>query len=286
MAERNGGIGWREIGMDVGAVLSFALTLWLAIEDKASSATVTGLMAVGFAALRHLPLIDTIEAFGLKAKLRQTVSEADDLLTGLRTATSTASKLAYFQLAYIGRMASPTWDYKRDLLGQVDEGLRKTGGTEAEIAPLREPIIRFLLADIYYLLRRIVSHRVNQRQREIRAEQNALFGNRPIPAGDPNYTRLSEELHAMRDMESLGNDLMANPKLACFAELITQQLEQTGLPPDDLAKLRPLAMRFGLAGQAAWSKMQLTDDAFAIARAQNSEQWQPYFVEVFGEEPK
>ena len=79
---------------------------------------------------------------------------------------------------------------------------------------------------------------------------------------------------------------MAEPRFAMFARLLTDQLEQTGLPEEDMAKLRPVGLRLGLAGEAAWAQKKLTDDAVALAKSNDSHLgWKPYYFDVFQQEP-
>ncbi|PSS67088.1 hypothetical protein C6558_03490 [Ensifer sp. NM-2] len=63
----------------VGCVGSVVICLTLAYQDKAAPAAVTGGLPGVFLVFLYLPLTDSFEAFGLKAKLRERLAEAEDL---------------------------------------------------------------------------------------------------------------------------------------------------------------------------------------------------------------
>lgn len=273
----------RSFALDVAAVTSFVLTLWLAYSDKASSATVTGLMAVGFTALRYLPLIDTIEAFGMKAKLRQTVNEADGVLDNLRLATATASRLAYFQLGYIGRWGSPTWRNKLDLLEKVDASLVNVGVEPAEAAALREPLMRFAVADIYYLVRHVVSERLQQHRRRLQQEHETLFQGKLIDPEDPNFKRLRAETGALKEMASLGDDLMSHPRLPVIGAFIMDEFRASGLPPADVVKCEHLVQQWSETAQGVWDTKQISAEALRLMDARDSETREQFVKLAFGE---
>ncbi|RYG97167.1 MAG: hypothetical protein EON58_10410 [Alphaproteobacteria bacterium] len=278
----------RDVLLGGGAVVCFLATLWLAITDKASSATVTGILTIGLAAFRYLPLIDTLEVFGLKAKLKQTVDQADDVLAGLRSATSTASRLTYFQLAYIGRMASPTWSQKRRLLAEVDAALAAVGDTESQISAMREPIIRFALTDLYYLFTSVLQERVRYHRSAAQATFDAVFGGKPIDPADPEYIRLNEARRAFADPEQLSRDIMSETRFNDFTEALHAQVARSGVPPIDQTKLQQFALRVGRIGQRAWDARSLSDEVFELVKDDRNpmEDWKRHYEEAFGEKPR
>lgn len=271
-----------------GAVISFVLTLWLAFNDKSASATVTAILAVGLTAIRFLPLIDTVEAFGLKAKLRETVSEADDLIVKLRKTSSAATKLAYFQLAYVGRMASPTWGHKRQLMAEVDAALQEIGETEADIAPFRAPVIRFAMADLYYLGTTVIGHRVQLLQRQAKEELDRYGGGKPIDPSDAEYQRLLAAYRRFELPEQLSQDLQSEEKVTDIGKSLVHQLERSRLPPEDKDALRPLIARLAIHGARLWSSKKIDDETLDLIehRTGHVSGWAPLYREAFGEDPK
>lgn len=277
---------WRKCALGAGAIICFAVTLWLALNDKSSSATITGLMTLGFVALLYLPLIDSFEAFGLKAKLRQSVNEADELVNALRAATATAAGVSYFQLAYIGRMASPTWFQKRIMLMGMDDSLRKVGISDADVAALREPMVRFLLADLYYLLGSEVDARVRQQRVNTQAQIDAKPNEGQVAPDSSLIERLTAQKSAFRECERLGHDLMSHTGITRFGAFLVKQLAESKLPEEDLAKLRPLADHLGRIGQTAWDTKQITDEAFELVSPEQPDKWKAAYFERFGEKPR
>jgi len=197
----------------VGAFICFIATLLLAFDDKASSATVTAFMGLGCAALYFLPIFESFEAFGLSAKLKTQVIEAETLLKNIRTSAIVASRLSYVQVAWMNRMAVLSISEKRKLLLEAEDNLRELNVEKHLVSEIREPFLRFISSDLYAdfksLLRRRIGNERNDIDRVLREE---------FPNGQPaDGAERFNELHARREaLSDIKDDFYEMSDISAF----------------------------------------------------------------------
>lgn len=146
----------------------------LALTDRSSAATVMAGLTVAFLALYFLPLVDSIEAFGLKAKLREKVVEADKLVNGLRSTALVASRTMYAQLGWLGRMGAPSWIEKRQWYGDLESNLRALDVDAKAVRDLQRPFLDFVSFDLYALFESVVVERLRYHGRKLAGEIGEL----------------------------------------------------------------------------------------------------------------
>lgn len=83
---------WRELIAGASSILFGVLTFILLIMDRSASAAVSAAMTGASVFALILPIVDTIEAFGLKAKLVRQIDEGEQLLVKLRETVSVLAK--------------------------------------------------------------------------------------------------------------------------------------------------------------------------------------------------
>jgi hypothetical protein len=114
------------------ALVALSAVVLAAIYDKASS-----LIEISFGPL--------------KAKLERDVTDAEKLLLSLRKLAQVQAKFAISTSARTGRWASEDgWNY--DTVRSLEQALRDTGATDAELTDARTDFIHFTLRDYAYCI--------------------------------------------------------------------------------------------------------------------------------------
>ena len=72
---------WEKQAFVGSAAISYCLTIYLLVNDKTVSATVAGAFTIALLLFYFLPIVESFEVFGLKARLRHGISEANRLLS-------------------------------------------------------------------------------------------------------------------------------------------------------------------------------------------------------------
>jgi hypothetical protein len=161
----------------IAAAASFALAIFLLLwrSDSAGAAVASGLFLVS-ALLIFLPDIEVLKAFGIEAKLRAKLSEADEILQKLRRLGAVNAKMAYQQLGWGNRIGGARSIEKQRLADEVDQVLRDLGGAPEELSSMKRDYLRFAVFDLSQLFNSIVDMRVDKIQKMIRNEIKSLEG--------------------------------------------------------------------------------------------------------------
>jgi len=145
---------WARHGMIGAAIVCFILALLCVWWDKVAAGTLAAGLFVVVVLMLYLPEMESFKAFGLEAKMRARLNEAEKLLRDLQAAGSVLGKVGYHVFGYGSRMSHPV-KVKQEIADQIDKLLLSFGTTEAELAAMKATYIRFGLFDLYEVLYRI-----------------------------------------------------------------------------------------------------------------------------------
>ncbi len=274
------------LALITGASASFGATFTLALADRSSAATVMAALTVAFMALYFLPLIDSIEAFGLKAKLREKVVEADKVLDGLRSTALVASNIMYAQLGWIGRMGTPSWEERRRWFMDLDRNLRELGVEPKTIAELQEPFLAFVNFDLYLPWEQAVGARLQHHSKAISAE---ITEARIASAGDADSSAkiaaLVEKRRAVDAAIPGLENAYASPEIFSLNLLIERRLAMSPLPEDEKAKLRLLGGKFARIADGVQRQGSITDEGHQMLQEHvlDSRAWLNEYQSIFSE---
>ncbi len=241
------------------ATICFLVTLLLALEDKASSATVTAAMGFGFALLHFLPVFESIEGFGLSAKLRSQVTEASALLDGIRKTAIAASRLSYVQIAWMNRMGVPSWASKRALLAELDDNLKSLLVEEEVLKSIKEPFLRFVSLDLYRTFERVVAERLAENQRRVQEIINSEYKGTIVQ--DERYLALVAEKRSFERPKSMLGGGIEDEKFANIRVAMRELTFELVLPEADKAALLTLSDRIASLSEGCWATGTISSDA-------------------------
>jgi hypothetical protein len=130
----------------LGSVFCFAMAVWLTLADKIAGATLMASMFVVLMLMHYLPQMEYFKAYGIEAKMRQKLNEADEILAKLKAASVVSGKLAYHVFGWGSRVAHPVRQ-KQAVADDVDALLKGAGVSDDELAKIKWQYLRFLLYD-------------------------------------------------------------------------------------------------------------------------------------------
>jgi hypothetical protein len=157
----------------LGALLCFVLTISLTMTEHVPAATLMAGLFVVLVLFHFLPQMESFKAYGVEAKWRERINEADEIVRKLKLASNVFAKLTYHTIGWGSRMADPV-RLKQDLADQVDKLLTELGTPAAEITALKQSYLRFARLDLFGIFANIVSRNMTQTQRRVRAQLNAI----------------------------------------------------------------------------------------------------------------
>ncbi|HEU5019676.1 MAG TPA: hypothetical protein VFT69_17090 [Pseudolabrys sp.] len=269
--------------LSIGSAISFAATLALAWNDKSSAATVMGAVTIALLGFYFLPFIDSIEAFGLKAKLRAQIDEAESLLSGLRRTALVSSKILYAQLAWQGRMGTAEWKTKQQWADELEENLTGLKVDQADISAARTPHLTFAVYDLFLPFEQVVRERIQSLIRENNNERSAKFPG-PIPAGDPEWTRLNERAAELTAHLKFRKNLHLSDDLKNLAAVIRERVSSLPISNDEKNALLAHGNIFAVAAGEVWRQGRVTDEAMAlIDRYAEPKEWMKDYKQIFPE---
>ena len=116
------------------APIPLFLGLYLAAMDKVAAGTLAAGIFVVLILLHHLPQMELLKAWGIEAKMRARLNEAEEIMKTLRQAVIASATLTYHSLSWSGRWDDGDPKLKQRIADLTDDALRATGVSGAEIA--------------------------------------------------------------------------------------------------------------------------------------------------------
>jgi hypothetical protein len=243
----------------VGAVICFVLSVWLALEDKVPAATLLAGMFIVLTLFHFLPQLESFKAYGVEAKWREKISEADKVLSSLRSTLAMFGKMTYYTFGSGSRVSHPVGEKQR-LADELDALLRANDVPEADILAMKEKYIFYCVYDINSVLQRI-KERLAIAQAAKFTSDAVTFNTTDPSQAEPTKEKGKRVLrYNQQTREAFPTD---NFLKWCLESLPPSEL----LEPADEKVLRAFAERCGKAGEACVKEGRLTDEGVAIIRS-------------------
>jgi hypothetical protein len=144
------------------AAVAFAFAVFLLLHDRKGAASILGAMALVAALLAYLPQLDSLSAFAVNVKLRNSLDRADEILAKLRDLSIVNAKFAYTILAWGNRLGTPRAIEKQRLLDEMDEQLSEMKVSNDERAELKRNYVRFIAFDFYQMYAGAIDYALNR----------------------------------------------------------------------------------------------------------------------------
>jgi hypothetical protein len=164
---------WILIGC-AAALLLIAVGLAL-IDHVAAGSLVAGLFVV-VALFHYLPQMESFKAYGVEAKWRERIGEADEILRKLRQSTLASAKLTYLILGWGSRMGGARPADKRAVADQVDTALLNLNVEVDAIRKLKDDYLFFTIYDLFQVYDGIVQLKISNTLAASKARLNSMTG--------------------------------------------------------------------------------------------------------------
>lgn len=166
----------------LGSLFCFVMAVSLTLADRMPGATLMASMFVVLMLMHYLPQMEYFKAYGIEAKMRAKLNEADEILAKLKAAAIVSGKIAYHVFGWGSRMSHPVRQ-KQLVADEVDALLKGAGVSEEQLASIKWQYLRFILYDLDYTLRTAIL-RALKRQDDILVQRiNQLGDSDPLVAG-------------------------------------------------------------------------------------------------------
>ena len=167
MASKRSSPWYVELAPAIGALIAFTGSIWSIALDRTATAAVAAMLMLLLLLIRHLPVIDSLELFTLKAKFGLRINEADALVADIRQIALVMSRATYLQLAYIGRWDGVPWDKKRKILTDLDNINLQLKIDPQLTEAAKRPILQMVAFDLLSIFEDALQHAAELKRREI-----------------------------------------------------------------------------------------------------------------------
>lgn len=253
------------------ATLAFGTSIFLLWIDRPASATVGAVLAIALLLFRFLPIVESFEVFGLKAKLRRQASEGEFLLEKIRRSATVSSKLAYLDLAWMDRLGGIPWSEKRKLLSEADALLEDLDVPKKEIDSLKSVFLAMISVDLVRIFQDCLRLRFSHLSSEIAKEQRAIFGKKPVDQSNPQWKELQEKRRRVSRKGYDSDDLLDDLGRRNVDQITAEMLGGPELSDDDRGKLEAVRAKIAKLSDDCWRAGTITPEAEAFIEEHRSD---------------
>ncbi len=139
------------------AIVSVILALYEGFNQRVTSAAFLGALFVACTFILFLPKLEVFKAFGVEAKLQQTVTEAVATLASLKRLAEISARASYLTIAWGNRMGTPPTRDKQAVLNEIDNQLAELKVSPDEIANIQRPFVNMIQLDFVFLFQGVLN---------------------------------------------------------------------------------------------------------------------------------
>jgi hypothetical protein len=241
------------------AALLLLIAVGLALADRVAAGSLVAGLFIVVALLHYLPQMESFKAYGVEAKWREKIGQADEILKKLQQSTLASAKLTYLILGWGSRMGGPRPDDRRDVANQVDAALLDLDVGRDAVLKLKKDYLIFTAYDLFETFDTVVQSSVSKAVVAAQARLSLLAGD---DVSEPRASLLSELAHLkerQRPLDLLEALPTAEPRSLCLARVPT-----AGLPEDDAKILRAFALEVSNEMDACLREGRITDRAIEL----------------------
>jgi hypothetical protein len=143
--------------LPITAAILLIIAVVLALIDRVAAGSLVATLFVVLALFHFLPQMESFKAFGIEAKWRERLREAEDILDKLRRSTIASAEFGYFMLGWGSRMGGPRSKERQALADQMDSVLNELNVDREKLAALKRDYLFFASYDLFQTFDAIVS---------------------------------------------------------------------------------------------------------------------------------
>jgi hypothetical protein len=232
-----------------GGLLVIAVIL--ALLDKVAAGSLLAALFVVVALFDFLPQLESFAAFGIKAKWRKQLDEAEAILEKLKHSTKASAHLGYYLLGWGNRIGGETARKRQEVADHIDNALANLGLDRDALASFKRDYLLFARYDLFGTFDAIA--RLN------------IHANKLSPKPDVN--------------------LLEEPWEIGFRTLCHGRIPKDDLPSQDAATLARFADHVADIDEECRKTGRVTDEAIKLIDAHGNADRLVLYRRLFGREP-
>jgi hypothetical protein len=134
--------------LKIAAGVLLVIAVILALIDRVAAGSLVAALFVVVALFHFLPQMESFAAFGIKAKWREQLDEAEEILEKLKQSARASAQLGYFLLGWGSRMGGKRTGKMRDVADQIDKALTNLEIDRDTLATLKRDYLFFTRYDL------------------------------------------------------------------------------------------------------------------------------------------
>lgn len=210
----------RDVVLGVFGIVSVALAIYLAFDDKVAAASVLFSAGMLLSLLSSVRMFESIKGLGIEAKMRNLdnkIHEADVLLERIRDSSTLMARISFQVMSKIGRW-NGVLDKKETLAisDQLVAQLKGCGVAENVIADCAQPWYEVNLRDLAVPVLNGLRHLAQLKTQEFNEEMRSLP--RASTGSDPEWIRLSDSITRVGQWSSQLSEMWEKN----FVDVVTQ----------------------------------------------------------------
>jgi hypothetical protein len=129
----------------LAAAPALIIALYLALMDRVAAGSLAAGIFVVLLLLQNLPHMELLKAWGIEAKMRERLKEADEITKNLRQAAIASARLTFYTLGPGSRMGGSNRRERQALADIAEQMLRDVDVKDDEIREIKRPLTSRLL---------------------------------------------------------------------------------------------------------------------------------------------
>lgn len=155
------------------AIFSVVLAVYQAMQKEIASASMLAGIFLVCTLIVFIPQLELLKAWGIEARLKQTVTEAVATLDNLKRLSATSAKSTYLSAAWSNRIGSPSAKERQAVLDEVSKQLADLRIPEDERREITRPYVQMIGFDLYMVYVRVFDRYLNWKNDELLRRYNA-----------------------------------------------------------------------------------------------------------------
>jgi hypothetical protein len=259
------------------ATILLIIAVVLALMDRVASGSLVATLFVVLALFHFLPQMESFKAFGVEAKWRERLREADELLRKLRQSTLASAQHTYHILGWGSRIGGLRARAKRDLADQIDAALKDLDVPSGELTRLKRDYLFFAQYDLFDRFDKVVGLNIATNIRKATQRINELGQDK----SNEEVKELTQKLSKLRQSRPRP-DLMEDLPVVDFHEYCHARIPVDGLPVQDATILAGFADKVASMWEACRKTERVPDDAVELMDQSDPS---AFYRNLFNEEP-
>lgn len=254
--------------LEIVTGLAFMLTMWLLINDRTASAGVSVALSFGAFILRLLPDLESFEILGLKAKLREKLLEADEILSKLKRVASMTAKATVINTTYSNHIGGAGFELQSELLDEQIRGLEALEVGIETIKDVKRPALTMASCDLarsFIVPLQEVLRVYESAYGRLRGEQGSTSDNSETIIRHAEARQKQYSLSSLNDWSAL---VRANPEK--LGAILTEALSRFRFSLDDVRKLEKWRIVVTSKNDILWKSEKLHLEVGEFLRTNSS----------------